>query len=124
MTRDELLQAVTQFYLTSHQFNGIPLSDLDPNSDPALVRNQVADLVREGLIAPVFGDGHPNRHIRAFPEHHPVERQIELLLSGHQPCLYPLPLHLERVVDRDQYAGRPYTLALALGEPQLADLLP
>ena len=32
---------------------------------------------------------------------------------------YPLPKHLEAVVDHSQYAGQPYALALALGEPQL-----
>ena len=119
LTRDQILQAVTQFYLTS-PFNGVPLADLERNSSSNFVRSRVTELIRDGLVAPVFGDRHPNRHIRAFPEHHSVDRQIELLLADNNPCLYPLPLHLERVVDRSQYAGRPYTLALALGQPQLA----
>jgi hypothetical protein len=32
---------------------------------------------------------------------------------------YPSPSHLEIAVDRIQYAGRPFTLRMALGEPQL-----
>ncbi len=33
--------------------------------------------------------------------------------------VYPERTYLERVVDRDQYQGRPYTLGLALGDAEL-----
>lgn len=34
--------------------------------------------------------------------------------------LYPEPLHLQKAVDRSRYEGRPFSLCLALGEPQLS----
>jgi len=90
----------------------------DGSKRPDVVK-AVALLIQEGLVAAVFGDRHPNPHIRALPEHHSPVKQIELLQTGGDPCLYSLPKHLETVVDRQQYQGRPYTLAIALGEPQL-----
>ena len=35
-------------------------------------------------------------------------------------CIYPERAYLERVADRHQYQGRPYTLALALGDAELS----
>jgi hypothetical protein len=116
-----LLQQITSFYLKSRDFNGIPLSTLAEKKDRDALLLDIGDLVRQELVSVVFGDGHPNPHIRALPEHHTPEKQVELLGSDmwDRACVYPLRRHLESVVDPAHYAGRPYALALALGEPQL-----
>jgi hypothetical protein len=120
MARNQILAAITDFYLASPRFNGMSLRELELEADPAAAREAVSALVLEGSVAAVFGDSHPNSHIRAFPERHSPEKQVELLNDGkRQPCFYPLRKHLERVVDAAQYEGAPYTLELALGEPQL-----
>jgi hypothetical protein len=40
--------------------------------------------------------------------------------GGWGPCAYPERAYLERIVNRDQYQGRPYTTALALGDAELS----
>lgn len=112
MTSDELLQAITDRYLGSRDFNGFSTGTADASL--------VSELVREGLVAVTFGDYHPNPHIRAF-EDEPVAEQLQKIADGRlgMACAYPTTRHLEKVVDRTNYIGRPYALALALGAPQL-----
>jgi hypothetical protein len=117
MAKSLILDAITAFYLKSHDFNGIPLRTLR-NADPSL--DEVKELILSGHITIVFGDLHPNPHIRALTEHPPA-KQIELLTSEYaeNACVYPLPEHLATVVNRAAHIDTPYTLALMLGEPQL-----
>ena len=90
-----LLDAITQSYLASSAFNGISLADIKDLFKHSEVKRPLSDLIRQGLIAPVFGDRHPNRHVRALPEHHSIDTQIEILNEPTaSPCLYPLPKHL------------------------------
>lgn len=118
MTKDDLLQHVTTFYLGSFDFNGMPLHGLGVPA-PELVR-LVTELVRDGLVSLEFGDIHPNPHIKAL-ELPPVDAQIEKIsrLPLENACAYPTPAHLVRMVDQAPYADRPFTLKLYLGEPQL-----
>lgn len=116
-----LLDKITDFYLTSRDFNGIPIAQLidDEGNSEAVV--ELEKLVLDGQISLVFGDRHPNAHVRALPDHHTPEKQAELLKTANRnhTCAYPLRKHLETVVREADYVGRPYTYALALGEPQL-----
>lgn len=116
MTATELLAAITAKYLGSRQFNGFPLRDLASDEVPLL-----ATLVGDGLCSIVFGDVHPNPHIRALPDE-PVERQLEKLRSRSvaDACAYPTAKHLETVIDPSDFVTRPYALALALGGAQLS----
>lgn len=118
MSKDELLQEITTFYLESGDFNGLPSWHLRLPEDQ--LRQLVWELVTEDLISINFGDIHPNPHIKAFdPE--PAEVQLEKLatrgLGG--ACLYPSKRHLSKVVDGSQYTDIPFTQKLYLGEPQL-----
>ncbi len=118
----KLLDKITAFYLTSRDFNGAPVVDLiDGNENQDAVIAELEKLVLGGLVSLVFGDRHPNSHIRALPDHHTPEKQVELLKNADwiHTCVYPLRKHLETVIKEADYAGKPYTLALALGEPQL-----
>ena len=115
MKASQLLEKATAFYLDSTDFNGYPCHISDDE-----LRLLLRELVEEGKGALVFGDRHPNPHIRAFPDE-PKEDQLEKLgnLPLNHVCLYPTANHLKNVVDKSNYEGRPYTLELALGSAQL-----
>lgn len=120
---DEVLRCMTQFYLDSRDFNGIPLLRIveELAVDKPQLKDTLANLINEGEISLNFGDLHPNPHIKAFPEE-PSETQIEKLKNSELGtiCAYPSGVRLKQVVDETQYNGRPFTARLALGEPQLA----
>jgi len=59
MSRNEVLDAITRFYLTSGDFNGLPLRDLLAGRDRSEAHAQVATLIKDGLVAAVFGDSPP-----------------------------------------------------------------
>jgi len=118
----KLLDEITDFYIASRDFNGIPYRDLKESRDEASLKSGLSQLIGNGSISVVFGDGHPNPHIKALPDHHSAEKQIDLLGSSsllEHACLYPMPSVLAGKVDRSRYVGKPYTLELALGAPQL-----
>jgi hypothetical protein len=74
--KDELLEIITSFYLGSHDFNGIPVRTLmDAAGGEVLLH--LKDLILERKISIVFGDVHPNPHIRALPDDHAPEQQVE-----------------------------------------------
>jgi hypothetical protein len=119
MNRDELLAAITEKYLSSEEFNGYRLGSVElprEELDPLL-----GDLVEGGVISLNFATYHPNPHIKAFPPE-PVPDQLQKLAElsdlTHLTAYPELP-HLEQVVGSDDYPGRPYTLALALGGGEL-----
>ena len=118
-----ILDDITAFYLKSRDFNGLPVWKLKAqyNLDDDKLRQHLRTLIEEGKIAHVFGDIHPNPHIRALPDEPKEEqlRKLESALAAHA-CAYPTAGHLTNVVDPADYAGRPYALELALGEPSMA----
>jgi hypothetical protein len=134
----ELLERVTAHYLGSRDFNGFSLHsliDVEPPTDvqelilqiseePAPPSDEAVELVRElvenGLVTVVFGDIHPNPHIRAFPDE-PKAKTLGKLSAANlnHACLYPSREHLQGVVKPADYAGCPYALELALGAAQL-----
>lgn len=122
--RDAILNAVTSHYLTSDRFNGVRITALErrlaANKEEFIENLEI--LIREQRISIVYGDYHPNPHIRALDDE-PIESQIEKLRTegGYNGgCTYPLALHLETAVNRDSYQGQPFKLELALGAPQLS----
>ena len=80
----------------------------------------VRELVEDGQVTVVFGDVHPNPHIRAFPDE-PKAKVLANLSRRNiaQACLYPTAQHLKTVINPNDYVGRPYALELALGGAQL-----
>lgn len=113
-------ETITLFYRRSRDFNGIALDDLALAISvprPSLLR-AVRSLIRRGEVGAVFGDIHPNAHIRALPDEAP-EKQLEKLTSSASPCLYPTAATLAKAVPADHLVDRPFTRRLALGEPQL-----
>ncbi len=117
-----ILDEISTAYLNSRDFNGMPIRQLQAQHEfeDIELRQHLAALIDQEKIALVFGDIHPNPHIRALPDE-PQEdqlRKLESSLTVHT-CAYPTGDHLVNVIVTSDYAGRPYQLALALGEPQL-----
>jgi hypothetical protein len=117
-----LLQENTRFYVESHDFNGIPLPLLAAKFgvESTAIIKPLTSLVRRELASVVFGDTHPNPHIRALPDE-TKEDQIAKIATPKidVACVYPLSKHLNKVVDKQRYQGKPYTMSMALGSPQL-----
>jgi len=148
------VDAITKFYLESHRFNGYPFvnlkQELGMNFHDAF--NFVRENVNNGTLTVVFGDMHPNPHIKAFSDE--PQKNIITKLNQHKDkmcesfkgysdndsdnsifskigncvikfetgitvCLYPTRLHLESIVNPDDYRDCPYTYEMALGAGQL-----
>ncbi len=140
---------VGNFYLTSRDFNGIPLADLYKSTKLTELefKDILRELVKDRSIDLIYEGDIPNPHIKPFPAP-AIEKQLEKLESieidkeltsqekearsmGDGPikirlvfdiigcCVYPTPEFLRATVDWKQYIGRPFTLRLAMGEWQL-----
>jgi hypothetical protein len=120
---EAILNEVTQFYLNSDDFNGIPTSALAGRFGVEWheLRERLCQLIKEDLAGIIYEETDLNPHIirRGFAE---KESQIKKLTSeaSIHACVYPRPKHLELIVNRSKFEGQPYKLCLALGEPQLA----
>lgn len=120
-----IIDEVTSYYLSSRDFNGTHIKDLEAKTGlkitPAIARR----LISSGLIEIHFGVwGHPNPFIKALElgDKESQLKQLEEVIKKHDlsdSVFYPTKAHLKTVVNEANYAGRPYTLELALGEPQL-----
>jgi hypothetical protein len=119
--RDLVLTIVTDHYLSSHDFNGLPGAALLAVVGEDECRPIVEELIGEELLSLNFGNYHPNPHIKAFPAR-PADEQVAMLRDRglEAACLYPERRHLETVVQQERYQGQPYALALALGGPELS----
>lgn len=113
--RSKIRELALDTYIQSGDFNGMDVVRLTDSKDLELIK----ELIGEGQLDLVRGDGHPNPHIKAFPAE-PIEVQLAKIdeggLSG---CLYPTSQLLA-----EQGAGNgeaaPYTRALKEGAPQLS----
>ena len=120
---ESILKVVTDFFLSSRDFNGIPAKTLFDKFESKWqgFYKPLCQLIEDDLAGVIYADVHINPHIirTGFEK---KENQIEKLIMYNlqQACIYPRPKHLENVVSRDQYEGKPYRLYLALGEPHLA----
>ncbi|MBO9425169.1 hypothetical protein J7444_10585 [Labrenzia sp. R4_1] len=118
MTRNrksEILELTLDTYLQSSDFNGMGVMQLTRSGDVELTKELIAD----GQLDLVRGDGHPNPHIKAFPAD-PIKVQLEKIDEGGLVgCLYPTP---QLLAEHDAGAGEvaPYTRALKEGAPQLS----
>jgi len=117
---DSLLCEVTNFYLESDDYNGISVASLVRRHGESMVRRCLSQLIDEGLASVVFGDYHPNPHIKALPSKSEGEQCRKLCTPlFQQACVYPNARHLTGVVDARAFSDRPFELCLTLGEPQL-----
>lgn len=119
-----ILDRITRHYLDSRDFNGISTRQLahEFSATPMEVARALERMVRTGTVFVLTSDsGNPSIILSDPPS---IERQVEAMLSERTEewwtvVAYPSAAHLQGIVDRSKYADRPYTLRLALGEPQL-----
>jgi hypothetical protein len=118
-----ILQIVTDYYLNSGDFNGISAHELSVKAgvDWSDLSKPLAKLISNDLIGVLYSDVEINPHIVrvGFEGKQSQINKLETEEVFHT-CIYPLKKHLEQVVDRSEYLGRPYVLDLALGSTQLA----
>ena len=125
MNKDEeqrdFLDQITEYYLESSDFNGLPLHLLG-RLDPAVeveLRDGLERLIREDkVVIRIATNGNP--HIRAFGQDD-VTSMTEALSSADlgEVVVYPSRAHLVTTLADDRLADRPYTRELALGAGQL-----
>lgn len=121
MTSEELLQLVTEQYLQSRDFNGLSITNLLANGyDANEMQNLARQLIKENKISVVSGKRDSNPHIKRLPTEELASQLRQIDEEFGSIVLYPTPEHLLGVVNEDNYGNRPFTLRLALGEPQLS----
>ncbi|MCK4624733.1 MAG: AAA family ATPase [Phycisphaerae bacterium] len=122
MKPDNIVDQVTTHYLGSQEFNGLLLGSLQEKSRLSAEGfvAVIKDIVSARKLDIVFGDRHPNPHIKAFPELPPSEQIGKLSIGAlKHACAYPSREVLLSVVKPSDYEGTPYSLELATGAGQL-----
>lgn len=122
MVVNRILNEVTDFYISSRDFNGISVTGLLSSrtlSWPDL-QNILVQLIKDKKITLTFSSVFVNPHIKAFRDL-PIEKQLKKL-QKEQPqeiCAYPNSSVIKTAVKIKSYDNRPFTKRLLLGEPQL-----
>lgn len=122
--KSKIVRQVIEKYLSSGDFNGLSYTSLHQslNIDENTLLILLSELIEEDQIEIVYGDYHPNPHIKAFSGLDKSEQFSKLknheLLS--YACLYPHSSVLKNISQISiEYADRPYSKELALGAGQL-----
>jgi hypothetical protein len=102
----------------NEEFNGFAVVSL--GLDVEQLRTMLRQLITDQLASIHLGP-HPNPYIKALPAYPPEVQIAALGELGHLNGViaYPERRHLEGVVELHDFAGRPYTLRMALGDAQL-----
>lgn len=111
MNNQELLNKITNHYLTSGDFNGISNNGLEDASPQDL-----EELILEGKIFVLSQKDDMNIFIHRFHKIPSKENQIDALYNEKLFTLYPTKEHLETVNIVEE---KPFTKMLAQGEEQL-----
>jgi hypothetical protein len=121
--KSEIIDLIIRFYLESSDFNGIPYSALKKRVSTAIDLNATLSiLIDEDEVEIMFGDYHPNPHIKAFSGFD-KKKQIDKIRNTdllEHACVYPTRKVLSCVPDlAAKYGSKPYSMELALGAGQL-----
>ena len=112
-------QVVTH-YLTSGDYNGLPLSRLasDLEADIKSLLEVTVPLVRAGRIS-LPSPYQTNPHVRMFDSS--VEEQLLWFdeRESRSICLYPTAVSVAEAVDQSTYDDRPFTKLMVLANPKL-----
>ncbi|WP_027727337.1 hypothetical protein [Treponema sp. C6A8] len=135
----QVLTAVYDFFVSSHDFNGIPLRNISKQFEIDYIESIeiIKDLVKNNLISI---QSSTNPHIIGH-QHFTIESQLKVLdmakdiqeeeflsmetlkfvseNTEYPICLYPSQEYLRENRDVSDLYIKPYTKMLALGEPQL-----
>lgn len=119
MDAQKLTELVADFYVSSHDFNGMSVQRILELEGPTAV-DSIRALVKNGVLEVVSSEWEENPHIKRFPSQ-PISRQLRSLAAPdkHLICVYPSPGCLKENIDTSTETDRPFTFRLRLGEPQL-----
>lgn len=119
----DILDAITEAYLSSRDFNGFSVRRL--RQEFSATMEQAKEATRRLLVTDhieaLFGNVHSNPHIKAFSHISNAQQQKflqELEFTDHV-CLYPSRRHLATIQLTDRFGGQPFDLELAQGCGQL-----
>ncbi len=114
MKEEEILEAITEKYLSSEEFNGYSLYELKHE------QKKIIALVQDEKIEINFGDKHPNIHIKTFElDNAPTQIKKIKDVGLKNCCAYPSKKHLKEKIYYGKYRDKPFTRKIALGEPTL-----
>jgi hypothetical protein len=124
LMREQIVKQVIEQYLNSSDFNGLPykiLRDRLSIEEDRLI-NLLIELLENDQIEIVYGDYHPNPHIKAFSG---IDKCQQISKMGNHEllnnsCIYPHNNVLKgnSQIDRD-YIDKPYSKELAQGAGQI-----
>lgn len=122
---EAIVKSIVAFYFGSGDFNGYPIRSFMKEfnfSEPEAIA-QIRNLINSRKIDCVFGNVHPNPHIKAFSDKGiEPDEQIQFLdefdFNGNF-CIYPSPEVLSKCVEVKSYGNSPFEKELALGAGQL-----
>lgn len=123
MLDQALLDAIAQHYLSSGDFNGYSVRRLrrEFKLETREAKTTVERLLLIGKIEVLFGNVHPNPHIKAF-SNISNEAQLrflaELEFTDHI-CLFPSREFLATLSEVERFKASPFAFELALGAGQL-----
>ena len=114
-----LLGHITDFYLKSHDFNGILVNDLIQGLEPSSLVT-IKSLVLGGYVEVYSTEYEVNAHIKRLPALE-ISSQIKFLdgMDSQTVCLYPSVKHMRRRLPGRVHRGQPFKRFLALGHAQL-----
>lgn len=102
----DLLCRIIDHYLSSSDFNGLPIYDIDNYN-----QREMISLIKEGLVEALFDELNP--HIKRFNQTASIDEQLKHINgSDKNVCFYPTPLVLSSINKDD---SKPYTKLLQSG---------
>lgn len=110
MNKEELLQHITEYYLNSSDFNGIPSYNM-----PLFDTEDLVALVEDDLVRILTDDDDINIHINRCNCFAEKDEQINIVRKMRGYTIYPTQKHLESVDIRER---KPFTEMLAHGTAQ------
>jgi hypothetical protein len=122
LTQAKVLDTVLGFFFESHDFNGIPASEIGDRfqASEASVRSILSRLVERRKVVLAFYSHSGNPHILRIPPLE-VSEQISRLSTEdlNQICAYPRTHVIEEKIDLSKYDSQPFTRRIAMAEPTL-----
>ena len=111
MDKKELLEYVTDHYLTSCDFNGVAVYNM-----PLFDTEDLVALIQENQVFVITDDDDFNIHINRYNWYSDKETQIASVRKKCGFAIYPTPTHLESLDIREE---KPFTAMIARGAEQL-----
>ena len=110
---------VVSHYLSSGDYNGLPLSRLASNleADPKDLVEVIVPMVKTGRVS-LPSPFQTNPHVKLFKSS--IEEQLRWFYEreAHRICLYPTAQSIAESVNLSKYDDRPFTKLLVLANPK------